>query len=153
MRERVPFIQRLNARYQGEFELERNVGHPPCDHAIFSAKNKRFGSVKISGDFDEWRDEEDYYAEDENGVYDDAETCGFTLSVLNIGKAYLVSPTQAFEMLDKIFADQMLCYVTLPMKNSRLYEIEEFKGLLRAGKVRRKKTYRFWSGDRPLPEE
>lgn len=46
----------------------------------------------------------------------------------------------------------MICYKVLVAKKRRLYEIEESKKLLKEGKVSRKKTYKFWSGDYPIAD-
>jgi hypothetical protein len=152
---RPTFLERLDLAYPCQFEVIRKKGMPVKDYAIFPAKNKHFGNIEISGDLNEWRDEEDYFVEDENGLYHDADTCGLWFRAEGIPKIYLLSPTAIFYMLNKIFSDQMVGYVPLirPHIKGGLYEIENFKKMLKAGNVRKKKLYRFWSGDYPISTE
>lgn len=91
MSKKPTFLERLNSMYPGMFEIKRNEGCPPQDRAIIHSKNKRFGRIEIVGDFDEWRDDEDYFIEDEKGYYDDAETCGFWFYT-RVG-VYILSPS------------------------------------------------------------
>lgn len=125
----------------------KDAHHKIC----YNSKNKRFGRIEIVGDFDEWRDDEDYFIEDEKGSYDDVETCGFWFYT-RVG-VYILSPSDVFYMLEKIFSDEMICYVTIPYWKSALYKIEEIKLLIKKGKIRKKKKYRFWSGNYPISSE
>ncbi len=150
MIEKPTFLERLTEKYPGRFTVERKIGAPPKDRAFFAAENKHFGAIEIAGDFDEWRDEADYYVEDENGVYDDADTCGFEFRSYSTGKCGVLSPTDLFALLDEIFADRIICYRSLLKKTRGLYRIEEFKKALDEGRVRRKKAYTFWTGEYPI---
>lgn len=146
------FLERLTAMYSGQFETSRvKRGLWEVDCAYFPAENKKFGSIEITGDLNEWRDEEDYFIEDENGIYDDLDTCGFYFRVGGYEGTFILSPTGIFYYLDKIFSDQIVVYFSPLAKKRGLYELDDLKKKLAEGKLRKRKEYRFWSGNYPLP--
>jgi hypothetical protein len=145
------FIERLNATYSGQFTVERKVGMPPTDIVRFVPPNKNFGNVEILGDLDEWRDEEDYYCEDEDGIYDDADTCGFQFRSEGVHKITpSMSPTEIFDLLNEIFSDRVVCYKSVFAKKRKLYPIKEFEKALKEKRVRHKEAYTFWTGEHPI---
>jgi hypothetical protein len=159
---RLTFIEKLKLKYANKVIISENG-----KEAVFAAENKDFGEILITGDLDDWRDEDDFsdieeeYLEqgaDWQDVTDDYAFRVYIRKSIHFPPRYCnyLFATEALEYLDEIFADNMIshCFKHFPKWKGCLYTRADFESLLAKGSIRLAKNGKIcvWSGNYPYDE-
>ncbi len=157
---RLTFIERLELKYPNKFTIAENG-----KEAWFAAENKDFGDISITGDLNDWRDENDFgdieeeYLEAGADFQDVREDCAFRVKVHYPGSNFYegLFATEALEYLDEIFADRIIlhCIKRFPKWKGILYTRADFEMLLAKGSIRLGKDAKIcvWSGNHPYVQK